>query len=313
MKLEQLIQIAAVEKYHSVSEAARQLYISQPALSTSISNLEAELNVQIFKRGAKGTVPTPQGLEVLQLAREALDAIKRMQQVGSPAGAVSGDVYLLLSSAYSFIVPELMKRFRADYPQADLIIEEHDKMSVVEAIIKGLNNLGLIAWGLTPEEKPAYLKERNLEFELYGRREIVVYISKAHPFAQYNEVPWAEIIKEQLVLPSKRLKTLLASYQLTLPEKVLVMSDREALKKMVAENFAVAVMPDNYMIGDIFVELGLIQTVKIQGLGCCGMDCLLSSRRRRLSFLENQLLVLLRELLQGYEKECLAEQAAIEF
>ncbi|MGO7421359.1 LysR family transcriptional regulator, partial [Rhizobium ruizarguesonis] len=56
-----LLYFAAVIEQGSLNRAARQLSVSQPALSTSMDRLEAELGMQLLERGPKGIVATRKG------------------------------------------------------------------------------------------------------------------------------------------------------------------------------------------------------------------------------------------------------------
>ena len=58
MKLEQLSQVIEIADTGSFSEAARKLFITQPALSRSVKQLEQELGYEIFERNSSGVVLT---------------------------------------------------------------------------------------------------------------------------------------------------------------------------------------------------------------------------------------------------------------
>lgn len=66
MKLEQLDQIIEILNTGSFSQAARNLYISQPNLSHSVKQLENEFGFIIFTRTSEGVIPTPQGKELIE-------------------------------------------------------------------------------------------------------------------------------------------------------------------------------------------------------------------------------------------------------
>lgn len=58
MTLQQIKYILKTAECGSISEAAKQLFISQPSLSNAVKELEAELDIEIFRRSAKGIVET---------------------------------------------------------------------------------------------------------------------------------------------------------------------------------------------------------------------------------------------------------------
>ncbi|MEE1211023.1 MAG: LysR family transcriptional regulator [Treponema sp.] len=73
MTLQQLKYILKIVEYRSITEAAKNIYITQPALSNSVKDLEAELGIEIFSRTAKGIELTNEGVEFLSYARQVIE------------------------------------------------------------------------------------------------------------------------------------------------------------------------------------------------------------------------------------------------
>ena len=61
MRIEQLLYLSEIAKTHSISIAANNLFVSQPAISTAIKKLEEELDVTLFSRSKNGVFLTPIG------------------------------------------------------------------------------------------------------------------------------------------------------------------------------------------------------------------------------------------------------------
>jgi DNA-binding transcriptional LysR family regulator len=78
MELRQLRYLVAIDDAGHVGRAAGALYVSQPALSYALRNLEAELGVQLFDRHAKGVTATDAGREVIREARATVLAADRV-------------------------------------------------------------------------------------------------------------------------------------------------------------------------------------------------------------------------------------------
>ena len=70
MNLEHLKYIFAIEKYGSISMAARQLYVAQPNLSRAIKEFEEEYGIKIFERTSKGVAVTPEGRRFIEKLRD---------------------------------------------------------------------------------------------------------------------------------------------------------------------------------------------------------------------------------------------------
>ncbi len=72
MKLEQIQQVLEISRVGSLNKAAKNLYISQPNLSTSLKNLEKELNFELFTRTQHGMTLTTKGQQFLYFTTSVL-------------------------------------------------------------------------------------------------------------------------------------------------------------------------------------------------------------------------------------------------
>ena len=138
MKLEQLQQIVEIEKQKSISKAAKALYMGQPALSGALNSLEDEIGVRIFERTSSGVVPTSEGMEILQLAKQMLECQAQILNYGQQHRDLYGTVNILLTQAYSFLFSDIMVAFKEKYPKADLNIRV---VSARFTFLKRINNI----------------------------------------------------------------------------------------------------------------------------------------------------------------------------
>lgn len=104
MNIEQLQYALEVYRVGSISQAANNLFLSQPNLSASIQALEKELGSQIFIRTNKGVRPTEQGVLILEQAGLICESYQKMKRVSQLAHTstlrVAGANYAPLSEAY---------------------------------------------------------------------------------------------------------------------------------------------------------------------------------------------------------------------
>lgn len=89
MELKQLRYFLAVAESLNFSRAAESLYISQPALSYQIAELERELSVELFTRDRRRVYLTPEGQALLEPARSLLSQAERLPQLAQQGGAGS--------------------------------------------------------------------------------------------------------------------------------------------------------------------------------------------------------------------------------
>ena len=81
MNLTHLKYMVEVERHGSITKAAAALYMGQPNLSKAIKELEREFGVPIFRRSAKGVIPTEKGKEFLLHAKAILSQVEKMEQL----------------------------------------------------------------------------------------------------------------------------------------------------------------------------------------------------------------------------------------
>ena len=80
MTLQQLRYIVTIVNCGSISEAAKQLFITQPSLSNAVKELEKEMGISIFNRSSKGIALSSQGMEFLSYARQVLEQAELLEQ-----------------------------------------------------------------------------------------------------------------------------------------------------------------------------------------------------------------------------------------
>ena len=115
MTLKQLRYVTVVADTGSITEAARQLYIAQPSLTSAIRELENEYGLVIFKRSKRGIEVTPEGEEFLGYARQVLEQTDLIDEryTGSNRGKLR---FCVSSQHYSFAVEafvKLLKEYKA--------------------------------------------------------------------------------------------------------------------------------------------------------------------------------------------------------
>ena len=80
MRLEQLYYFAKIYDEKSISKAAEQLFVSQPALSIAISNLEKELGVRLFDRNRNSLSVTAEGERIIGFVREIIHNVDNIHE-----------------------------------------------------------------------------------------------------------------------------------------------------------------------------------------------------------------------------------------
>lgn len=119
-----LLVFEAAARSGSFTAAAREFNVTQPSVSRSIAQLEADFGVALFTRGPTGLVPTPQGRALYAVVRKGFDGIEEVIGEIRQKSAAKPEVTLSLSSSLAtyWFVPRL-GAFNAKFPDVDLRFE----------------------------------------------------------------------------------------------------------------------------------------------------------------------------------------------
>ena len=154
MTFHQLRVFLAVARHGSYSRAAEELFLTQPAVSAQVRELERTLDAAFFERVGRTIVLTEAGKELLayaericalideaRLAMEELDGLKR----GRIAVAA-------VSTAGAYVLPLLLGEFQKRYPGISMNLEVTNRALVRDRLLH--NEVDLVVMGRPPEEAP---------------------------------------------------------------------------------------------------------------------------------------------------------------
>ncbi|MBR3881375.1 MAG: LysR family transcriptional regulator [Mailhella sp.] len=183
MRLEQLSHVIEIARQRSFSRAAEKLYISQPALSVSIKNLEAELGKVLFKRTNKGIALTSDGEQICRDAesiRAMLDGWYDRRVENEPEGEVHVVSLPVLSS---YLARHLVVPFQKRYPKLTVFVHNMRHYDALERLKNTNASIALSTLSLYSRllDQLALL---NWEHRLLANDERRLYIGTTHPLAE---------------------------------------------------------------------------------------------------------------------------------
>ena len=141
MDFKQLRSFVAVADCGSFTQAAAQLYTSQPTISAHIRQLEEELQQRLFLRTTKSLSITPHGRELYDYAVQVLSLQDRLLAGWRQGEHVVSLGVSTIPSAY--LLPSLLARFRELHPDVTFDIQQSDSSGVLHALRTGRFDLGL--------------------------------------------------------------------------------------------------------------------------------------------------------------------------
>jgi DNA-binding transcriptional LysR family regulator len=147
MEMHQLRYFAAVARTGNFSRAARECRVAQPSLSQQILKLEDEVGERLFERTQRRALLTPAGSLFLPHALNILDAAERgRQEIREMGGQVRGNIRLgALPTIAPYFLPNVIRSFRAKYPEVELIIQEETTQQLLRGLEEKELDLALLS------------------------------------------------------------------------------------------------------------------------------------------------------------------------
>lgn len=147
IKLHQLRALVAVADQGSVIGASRALFVSQPAVTKAIRELETDVGITLLGRTVNGITLTPSGESLLQRARLIVCELERAeQQMATERGALEGKVTVGVSPLAALtLLPDAYARFRQDMPQVAVDFLEQPALRLVDGLRHGSLDFALAA------------------------------------------------------------------------------------------------------------------------------------------------------------------------
>ncbi len=184
MTITQLRYAITVANANSMSEAARNLFISQPSLSAAVKELEEETGVELFRRTNRGISLTPEGEEFIGYARQVVEQYELMEnkyiskQQTKKKFSVSMQHYAFAVNAFV----EMVKQFGMD--EYEFAVREERTYDVIEDVKNVKSEIGILYINTFNQKVLEKLfHENGLEFHSLMDCHIYVYLWKGHPLA----------------------------------------------------------------------------------------------------------------------------------
>ena len=144
MTLQQLKYIVTVAEKGSISEAAKELFISQPSLTNAIKELEKQLQITIFHRTNKGIIISNEGDEFLGYARQVLQQMDLLEEKYT-TGKKRKRKFSVSTQHYSFAVNafvDLIKLY--GNKNFDFTLRETQTYEIIEDVSRMKSEVGVI-------------------------------------------------------------------------------------------------------------------------------------------------------------------------
>lgn len=244
MDLKQLRSFIAVANTLSFGSAARQLYLSQSALSIQIQNLEKHLGVPLFTRNRRSVRLTAAGEAVLADSKELLQRIADIELRAAKIG--SGEVGHLrigfVASATAQVIPSIVLAFRKLYPGVELELKNMPTVQQIETLKTGSIDVGFVRLPVSVD---------GLSIDSIHREPFAMVLSRAHPLAAARTITVRQLAEEPFIAYGRRWAPSFYDHWVAIcrragfsPNVVQEVAEMDTALVLVAAGIGVAILPE---------------------------------------------------------------------
>ena len=191
LTLQQLRLFEAVSRNNSFTRAARELHLTQPAVSIQIKRLEEQVGTPLFEKVGKKIFMTPAGEAVYQASLDILQRVDDLQiQVENLRGEVKGPLQLAVVTTTKYFLPHLLGQFLREYPDVEPRMQFTNRARVVDRLLN--NEDDFVVMGRIPEEG---------QFTAHPFLEniLVPVAPPDHPLVGRSNIPLERLVRERFL------------------------------------------------------------------------------------------------------------------
>jgi len=197
MDIRQLRFFLAVAEHLNFTEAARHLYVAQPAVSQQIADLENQIGVKLFIRDKRTVQLTAAGKILFQEAHVLIEKTEEvLEKTRRGAAGLIGSLKIgFLASAVKNLLPHTVKVFREKYPDVNLELKQYTMGPLHEALEHGQLDIGFtMSFDL---QQATDLSWRTLYSDV-----VSIVLREDHPLAGQEQIDFSSMEKEPFVFLS---------------------------------------------------------------------------------------------------------------
>lgn len=236
MRLSQLRYFAEVCTYGSITQAAKNLYVSQPTVTTAIRDLEKELGVSLFHRIKQRVYLTNEGKYFLTELEPILSQLTVLSNTMADLGSKKNHVKVGIPPMMgSFLFPRIFAGFRKMYPEIRLEILEHGALEVHKLVEDEILDLAVMIG--------ESIVSQDIEYTEIMRTNFRYFTHPRHPLAKRKSIGYGDLGDQPLVMFNEgfyvnRMVTRGFDEAGITPNIVLLTGQINTIKRFVEENIA---------------------------------------------------------------------------
>jgi DNA-binding transcriptional LysR family regulator len=183
---------AAVARYRSFTRAARELHLTQPAISQQVKLLEIEIGLPLLEYVGRQIHLTAAGNELVRYATQVTDLLRDAGETFSAMrGLKRGVLQLGAVSTAKYFAPSLLSAFSPAYPEVTIRFVVGNREEIIRALAS--NEIDMVIMGRPPKELVTVA-------EPFAKHPLVIIAAPDHPLATKRRIPLARLGSEKFII-----------------------------------------------------------------------------------------------------------------
>ena len=180
-------------RFRSMSQAARQLHVTQPAVSQQLKSFEAECGTKLFYREANQYKLTEAGQTIFLVSKSIFVRVAQLNSLLEKTRRSTSE-WLTIGSTKSYartVMPDLIARFQKHFPRVKVLLSEENSADMIVRLRDGREDLVVVA-------RTSY--DSSLKAFPFAVAEFLLVCRPDHPLAKQSTIPIASLSGESLII-----------------------------------------------------------------------------------------------------------------
>lgn len=242
MNLQNLRIFLKVAELEHITRASEDLHLSQPAVTKTIQSLEQETHLKLIERQGRRIALTHAGRVLREYARQLFELEREMEdELTALRDVEGGEVRLAFNrTAGVYLLPLVVSRFRARYPQVTLHISILNSPEIIQALLNWQLDFGLV------ESESAHCPAE-LQVEMATYDELILVVAPTHKWSKMQVLPISALSQGELIMREEEsvirgmVEQALERHGVTV-HSLFTLTDNEAVKHMVMSGVGAAII-----------------------------------------------------------------------
>jgi DNA-binding transcriptional LysR family regulator len=238
LTLRQLKVFEAVARHLSYSRAAEALYLTQPAVSMQIKQLEESAGLPLLEQLGKKIYLTEAGKEFQQYCRNILQQLNDAESMFAEHKGMSGKLAICVASTASYFTPQLLAEFCQRHPKAQVSLSVTNREILLQRLAN--NEMDMVIMGRPPAEL-------DLDATPFLENRLVIIAPVSHPLAGEHDIPLSRLAEETFLVREQGSGTRIAMERFFAEQGIKLvigteMSTNEAIKQAVQAGMGLGIL-----------------------------------------------------------------------